>query len=182
MTKKKNKVAVQAERDVRRQRDILLDEAALANPDIAAGRRKVNFVIAVTLCLRVMFPFFEMVYFLVAGIPYSPLPALITLLLLPVLFIIWNGARGFAVVPLISAFLRMVYLFLVIHPSLPLSPLANAYTCTALTVYALQFILSMILLFSSSCDAYFMASQRINVEVRGASLRGHSSGPRTGRR
>lgn len=181
MAKKNKEATVQTERDVRQQRDALLDEAAIANPDIAAGRRKVNFSIAVILCLRVMFPFFEMVYFLIAGIPYSPLPALITLLL-PVLFIIWNGARGFAVVPLISAFLRMVYLFLAIHPSLPLSPMANAYTCTALAVYALQFILSMVLLFSSSCDAYFMATQRINVEVRGASLRGHSSGPRTGRR
>ena len=148
----------------------LLIEYLKQNKRAVRGQKIVNLSLLTILILRVALLLFEIPVFIIQGKPVNLTVIILFVPLLIVLHVIAGGAKGFTYVTLVSSTARLIAYFALVYKNMPQDSLTDAYTFVLFGVLMFQFFISLFLLISYECDAYFTALQRITIKVHGEEL------------
>ncbi len=161
--------------NIRSRKKQLIFEKIRSNKKIDAGRRIVLFSVSAILLFRLILFFFELAYFSAKGISVSILSNVLLLPLMLILYMIYDGNKGIASIPAISAVIRIVVYFSSTHAQVSEAG-GNLYTGLLIAVMVLQFATSVLVSAASKCQDYFTAMQGINLQIQKEFL--NSSGRR----
>ena len=137
------------------------------NPTARSGFLLLRSSMLLLLALRLAFTVFEAIYFIIAGTPINLFGTAFLLPFLLIIYIIYNGQKLFGYFLLGGSVIRLIFFYATVYEKLPAAPLREVYSVTLFAVLIIQFILSLLYIFNSRCDSYFIAYHRINLRVSG---------------
>ncbi len=148
----------------------LLLEYLNQNRRVLRGKKIVTLSLLTILFLRAALVLLEIPVFIIQGKPVNLTAIILFIPLLFILHVIAGGAKGFTYVTLVSSTARLIAYFALVYKTMPQNTLTDFYSFILFGVLMIQFFLSLLLLISYECDAYFTALQRITIKVQGEEL------------
>ncbi len=151
--------------DVKKKKRDMMKERIDTDPIATRGMRVSRAALLLLLLLRLILFVFEVVYFSASGLQIGVISNLLLVPMLLILYMIYDGNKGLSGALMISAVVRVIYLFASVYPTLPKDAGANVYLGIYLFVMAFQFVSVILMTAYAPCVAYFNAMQSINMEV-----------------
>ena len=108
---------------------------------------------------------FELAYFPAKGLSVSVLSNILLLPLFLILYMIYDGNKGIASIPALSAVVRIIVYFAATFEDVSEAG-GNLYTGIFIGVMVLQFLVSVLVSAATKCQAYFTVMQKINFQVQ----------------
>ena len=151
--------------DVKKKKRDMMKERIDTAPVAVRGMKVSRAALLLLLLFRLILFVFETVFFAASGLPFEVVSSLLLIPILIILYMIYDGNKGLAGVLMVSAVVRVVYLFSTLYPTLPVGTGANIYIGVYLFVMAFQFVSVILMTAYAPCVAYFNKMQAINMEV-----------------
>ena len=156
--------------DVKKKKRDMMRDRIDTNPIATRGMRVSRTALLLLLLFRLILFVFEVVYFSASDLQIGVVSNLLLIPMLLILYMIYDGNKGLAGILMVSAVIRVIYLFASVYPTLPDGAGASIYLGVYLFVMAFQFVSIILMTAYAPCVAYFNLMQSINMEV-GAMLR-----------
>lgn len=151
--------------ELKERRYELLHEYVSTSKSAAAGIIIARICIYTILIPRAMLTMCEIFFFIYKGTPLNLIGPAMFLPLLPILHAIFYSHKRIAYVTLVTPILRLVLYFPLLHPVVGGDAIGDIYPFVLFFVMSAQFIASLILLTSHSCDIYYIGLKRINLRL-----------------
>ena len=141
------------------------------NKKLESGRRTVLFSVLTIFFLRLALFIFELAYFSSKGLDVSVISNVLLLPLFLILYMIYDGNKGIASIPALSAVVRIIVYFAVTFEDVSKVG-GNLYTGIFIGIMVLQFLVSVLVSAATKCQAYFTVMQKINFQIQKEFLSG----------
>ena len=156
--------------DVKKKKRDMMKERIDKDAAASRGMRVSRASLLLLLLFRVILFVFETVFFAASGLSFEVVSSLLLIPMLLILYMIYDGNKGLAGILMVSAVVRVIYLFSSVYPALPEGAGTNIYLGVYLFVMAFQFVSIILMTAYAPCVTYFNIMQSINMEV-GSMLR-----------
>ncbi|MBR2965250.1 MAG: hypothetical protein IKC34_01730 [Clostridia bacterium] len=151
--------------DVKKKKRDMIKERIDTDPVALRGMRVSRAALLLLLLFRLVLLVFEIVYFSASELKIGVLSNLLLIPMLLILYMIYDGNKGLAGILMVSAVVRVIYLFSSVYPTLPDGVGADVYLGVYLFVMAFQFAAIILMTAYAPAVAYFDKMQAINMEV-----------------
>ncbi len=164
--------------DIKTRKKKLINELMEKNPETRKGQKIVSTAVLTVLALRFALMLYEIIFFSVSGIGVSVISNLLLLPLAVILYMVFDGNKGIALIPVVSAVIRAAIYFSGKLEELSAVPGGNVYTAVFLSVMLLQFAISLLVTYASKCQEYFKLMQTVNFQIQKEFLSGRGNNGR----
>ena len=151
--------------DVKKKKRDMMKERIDKDAAASRGMRMSRASLLLLLLFRLILFAFETVFFAASGLPFEVVSSLLLIPMLLILYMIYDGNKGLAGILMVSAVVRVIYLFSSVYPTLPDGVGADVYLGVYLFVMAFQFAAIILMTAYAPAVAYFDKMQAINMEV-----------------
>ena len=151
--------------DIKQRKKQLINEKVFKNAAINRGRRAVSRSVLAIFLLRLVLFILDVALLPTREIKVGALSHIFSVLLLLVLYMIFDGNKGLSALLSISAIVRVIVYFSGIHPEVIGAGL-GVYTGIFLAVMLLQFLISVLISSATVAQPYFKVMQEINLQLR----------------
>ena len=160
--------------DIKSKKKKLIGELIAENPECGAGMKIVSRCMLAVFFLRALLLVFEIIFFSASGLKVSIVSNLLFLPLIIILYMIFDGNRGIAMIPVISAVIRVAVYFSGGFKDVSAAAGGGAYTGIFLAVMLLQFAICLIVSYATRCQSYFKMMQAVNFRIQKEYLGGNN--------
>jgi len=151
--------------DVKHKKRELIIERVDGDPAAKRGMKVSRTLLLLLILLRFVLFVIEVSYFSASGLEINVISNLLLLPMLLILYMIHDGNKGLSGVLLVSAAVRVVYLFASVYATLPDGVGRNIYVGAYLFAMAFQFAATLLMTAYAPCVSYFEKMQAINMEI-----------------